>query len=174
LKSSAMRFTNNAECVKLILDLQKVSRTVLAQIDALQLLARPLTSDGPPTSDQLLKFANSDHDEIILSLLVSANRFGKLTEGAACGLISTLPASSLKDLRILRNLWEHRDEKPMLLNGKWLEDRKDNLRWLSSTYGENWSIAYSLTAGPDDLRIGNKLSLKSLQAEAEHWLKVET
>ncbi len=169
-----MRLRNKAECVKLILDLQKVSRTVIARMDALEKLAQPLTSNSAPTTAQLLKFANSDHDEVILSLLVSANRFGKLTEGAACGLKSTLPASSLKDLRILRNLWEHRDEKPMLLNGKWLEDRKDNLRWLSSTYGENWSIAYSLTAGPDDLRIGDKVSLKALQAEAEHWLKMET
>lgn len=168
-----MRLRHKADCVKSIPDLQKVSRTVIGQIDELEKLALPLNSNTPPTSDQLFKFANSDHDEIILSLLVSANRFGKLTKGSACGLKSSLPASILKDLRILRNLWEHRDEKPMTINGKWLEDRPENLKWLKRSYGETWAIAYSLTAGPDDVRIGERLSLKSLRAEAEHWLSME-
>jgi hypothetical protein len=165
--------TNKAENVKLILELQKVSRTVIAQINALEKLALALTSNIPPTSEQLLKFANSDHDEVILSLLVSANRFGKQAKFGLGGRTSTLSASSIKDLRILRNLWEHRDEKPMGLNGKWLEDRRANLRWLNDAYGENWALAYSLTAGPADVRIGERLSLKSLRAEAEHWLSIE-
>lgn len=65
MKTSSLMPGNNAECVKLILDLQKVSRTVISQVDNIENLTRPLTTKSPATSAQLLKFANSDYDEAI-------------------------------------------------------------------------------------------------------------
>lgn len=168
-----MNLTGKAECLRLLHDLQKASRTVLAQLEKLETLTRPIATDSPASSEQLLKFVNSDHDEVTLMLLVAANRFVKLTKLGDCGYTSTLPVSSLKDLRILRNLWEHRDEKPMLLNGKWHETRPENLMWLEEAYGENWALAYAISVGPDDIRIGNKLSLQALRLEAKQWINME-
>ena len=168
-----MNSIDKAACLKLLHDLQKASRTVLAHTEKLETLTRPLATCRPACSDQILRFANSDHNEVTLMLLVAANRFVKLTKSGDCSYTSTLPFSSLKDLRILRNLWEQRDEKPMVLNGKWRETRPENLKWLEEAYRENWALAYSISAGPDDIRIGNKVSLKALRLEAEHWINME-
>ena len=81
-----------------------------------------------------------------------------------------MPDSSLEDLRVLRNLWEHRDEKPMQSNGKWRENRADNRKWPRECYGENWALAYSLSVGTIDVKIGDRLSLRALKVEANHWL----
>lgn len=165
-----MGLKSDAECLKLLHDLQKTSRTVLTQIEKLETLLRPLIAEIPATERQLLEFANSDHDELVLMLLVSANRFGKLTRFGHCGFKPTLPDTSLEDLRVLRNLWEHRDEKPMQSNGKWRETRADNQKWLRECYGENWALAYSLSVGAIEVKIGGRLSLSALKVEANYWL----
>jgi hypothetical protein len=85
-------------------------------------------------------------------------------EPSHCGCTSTWPGSELEDLRVIRNFGEHKDERLLQSKGKWPENMADNQKWLKAYYGENSVSAYFLSAGANEVKVGDQLSLKVLKA----------
>jgi hypothetical protein len=163
-----------SECLKLLLDLQKTSRSVLRFLYEVELVWERLSLNLERSPTPAEPLVDPDLDERVTAFLVAANRFNRLLGNNACVLESTLSKTEQNNIRMLRNMWEHRDEKTILPGGRWDESlHPKNIMWLDTAYGQNWLLVFSLTRSECDLIIGELVSTQRLKHECDHWISLE-
>ena len=162
----------SAEQLRVILEQQKTSSSILrfaAELRSkLDLAWQPATHE----SEDLLKFANSDYDESIKHLLLAANALTDVLENTSSVFDRVISDEDARNIKRLRDIWEHRPEKVRTFNGKWAEKKKFTRIWLDDQFGDNWSMAFSVTIGPKGRYLAGLISLDRLEAEANYWLGI--
>jgi hypothetical protein len=155
-------------------NLREASRDLLERIQAFETNAT-LFNEAIKSAATGQETRPQSHFFDIRHVLVSANDLVKIFKSQHIGLKSGLSDSDLETIKHLRDLWEHRDEKPIQPGGKWNEKHAEHRKWLDRVYGDNWILAYSLTLQPSgDHLIGGVLPLSKLRDEAKRWLEQPT
>jgi hypothetical protein len=152
----------------LLLELQEVSRSVLKYCRELEEVFSFQEPGKVASESELEAFANSGYKETVKHLLLASNKLGDLYIRQA-EMESNHSPSMKYNIRMLRNMWEHREEKLIGPAGQW-DDNKANTKWLNEKYGRNWSLCWSISKGQDGITIGELMPVAALRDEASHWL----
>lgn len=105
--------------------------------------------------------------ETYLFLLV-ANQFGKALGELGDYVTQHITKSDIRNLRKVRNAWEHQDEKLSQQSFPWNDEKLG--KWLTKTYGTNWINVYSTSAGQGNPLIGEVVSVVRVTSEAQAYV----
>ena len=104
-------------------------------------------------------------------LLLIAHQFGQSVTRTVSLSPAWIVGFDLEDLRMVRNLWEHRDEKIQIGVGRWRE-KQCRQEWLDKTYPGGWLQVYSVSSGPSGMSIGKVVNVEQLKSVATNVMSM--
>jgi hypothetical protein len=109
--------------------------------------------------------------EVYLFLL-AANQLTRLLGNNKVPKKQYLTDKEIKDIKHLRNIWEHRHPATTKLFTKWDPEIRGQQNWLKETFPENKGAVYEIHSDSFDTRVAGIVSVRRVIQEAEFWIGV--